>query len=148
MTDTHSLQIRREMLEALAAGPSELVTYPPNAIWAAVRDGAVRFVRTDADSGRMVYALVDPAVPVEVFTVPGRVLIDWDHMPCFGCGEIVVPTPALSPAKQAKRAWERQQAHLKPEGYIPWRDEATKRLGAYCFPCWGARYALGRGVQS
>jgi hypothetical protein len=37
-------QIRREMLEALEAGPSELATFPVDAIQAAVDDGVVTFV--------------------------------------------------------------------------------------------------------
>jgi hypothetical protein len=148
MTDPHTLQIRREMHEALDAGPSDLATYSPQDIWAAVRDGFIKFSHTDPASRRMVYALADgkPArgdAPVTAYDVPGRVLIDWDNMPCFGCNEIVVPTPALSPAKLAARSWERRVAGLKPEGYIPWRDEVSGRLGAYCFPCWGVRYALG-----
>lgn len=47
-------QIRREMLEALRAGPSELATYRADAIKAALDDGVITAVR---GSARDTYAL-------------------------------------------------------------------------------------------
>lgn len=86
-----SMQIRRELVEALTAGPSELLTFPAVDIWAAL-DNDVIVVDGVGPTGRTAYSLAagyigtqpdpaprfDPAtvgdIPVYVFDVPGRVL--------------------------------------------------------------------------
>jgi hypothetical protein len=51
------VQIRREMREALAAGPSTLRTYPADAIASALADDVIEVVDRAEPSGRPVYAL-------------------------------------------------------------------------------------------
>lgn len=59
---------------------------------------------------------------------------------CRDCGELVVPTPNLSPAKKRARAWKRQQAGQSPEGYVPLYDKETDESYVMCFTCLHWRY--------
>jgi hypothetical protein len=54
-TTALAVQIRRELAEAVAAGPSELATFPADAIQSAIDDGVITVV--SGGPGRAVYAL-------------------------------------------------------------------------------------------
>lgn len=91
----HHAQVRREMVEALQRGPSNLATYSTDAINSALADGVIVAV-TVAGVGHHLYALrVDPAVAIaegreiNLTTVGGYFRETWAKLPALRRAELV-----------------------------------------------------------